>query len=158
MFRFIFLWRCGPTQAVASSFLRFLDHTQRRITVGRTPLDEWSARRRDVYDTQHSQQTGILAPLGFETKISEGKWPQTYAIDRTATGTGTCLDFMEHFACEFWGFWFHCSSLLDVLWVPVVTRWIAWHLCETVLDTNFLTHMSVHFEEFSTEINRTLWP
>jgi hypothetical protein len=31
----------------ASSFLRFLDHTQRRTTVGRTPLDEWSARRRD---------------------------------------------------------------------------------------------------------------
>jgi hypothetical protein len=25
---------------MASSFLRFLDHTQRRITVGRTPLDE----------------------------------------------------------------------------------------------------------------------
>ena len=35
-----FLWRCGPTRAMASSFLRFLDHTQRRITVSRTPLDE----------------------------------------------------------------------------------------------------------------------
>jgi hypothetical protein len=35
-----FLWRCGPMRAMASSFLRFLDHTQRRITVGRTPLDE----------------------------------------------------------------------------------------------------------------------
>jgi len=32
-------WRCGSTRAMAS-FLRFLDHTQRRITVGRTPLDE----------------------------------------------------------------------------------------------------------------------
>jgi len=31
---------CGPTRAMASSFLRFLDHTQRRITVGRTPLDD----------------------------------------------------------------------------------------------------------------------
>jgi len=29
-------------------FLMFLDHT-RRSTVGRTPLDEWSARRRDLY-------------------------------------------------------------------------------------------------------------
>jgi hypothetical protein len=27
-------------------YMRFLDHTQRRATVGRTPLDEWSARRR----------------------------------------------------------------------------------------------------------------
>ena len=34
-------------------FLMFLDHTQRRTTVGRTPLDEWSARRRDLYLTTH---------------------------------------------------------------------------------------------------------
>jgi hypothetical protein len=35
------LWgegRCGPMCAMASSFTRFLDHTQRRTTVGRTPL------------------------------------------------------------------------------------------------------------------------
>jgi len=32
------LWRCGPTQAMASSFLRFLDHTQRHTTAGRTLL------------------------------------------------------------------------------------------------------------------------
>jgi len=36
----IFLCRCGPTRAMASSFLRFLDHTKRRTKVGRTPLDE----------------------------------------------------------------------------------------------------------------------
>jgi hypothetical protein len=46
----VYFWRCGPTRAMASSFLRFLDHT-RHITVGRTPLDEWSARRRDLYLT-----------------------------------------------------------------------------------------------------------
>ena len=34
-------------------FSTFLDHTQRRSTVGRTPLDEWSARRRDLYLTTH---------------------------------------------------------------------------------------------------------
>ena len=33
-----------PSQwAMASSFTVFLDHTQRHTTVGRTPLDEWSA-------------------------------------------------------------------------------------------------------------------
>jgi hypothetical protein len=37
---FSFIWRYGPTRARASSFLRFLDHTRRRATVGRTPLDE----------------------------------------------------------------------------------------------------------------------
>ena len=59
---FFFLWRCDPTRIMATSFLRFLDHTQRRTTAGRTPLDEWSARRRDLYlITQHSQQTNIHA-------------------------------------------------------------------------------------------------
>jgi len=37
---FFFLWRCGPTLAVAFSFLRFIGHTQRRTTVGNTPLGE----------------------------------------------------------------------------------------------------------------------
>ena len=46
-------------------FTRFLDHTQRRTTVGRTPLDEWPARRRDlylttrnIYNRQISMRTG----------------------------------------------------------------------------------------------------
>ena len=38
----------APQWAWVSSFTRFLDHTQRRTTVGRTPLDEGSARRRDL--------------------------------------------------------------------------------------------------------------
>jgi hypothetical protein len=43
-----------PQWSMASSFTRFLDHTQRRITVGRTPLVEWSARRTDLYRTTHN--------------------------------------------------------------------------------------------------------
>jgi hypothetical protein len=43
--------RCDPTRVMASTFLKFLDHTQRCTTVGSTPLDEWSARRRDLYLT-----------------------------------------------------------------------------------------------------------
>jgi hypothetical protein len=34
-----FFWRDSPQWARASSFTRFLDHTQRRTTVGRSPLD-----------------------------------------------------------------------------------------------------------------------
>ena len=88
--RYFFYWRCGPTRTKASSFLRFLDHTQRRITVGRTPLDEWSARRRDLYlktRNTHNRQTS-MPPVGFELTISAGERPQTYALDRAATGTG----------------------------------------------------------------------
>jgi len=68
-----------------TSFLRFLDHTQRRTTVGRTPLDEWSARRRDLYLTTHdthNRQTSI-PPVGFEPTISAGERPQTYEQDAT---------------------------------------------------------------------------
>ena len=84
------LWRCGPTRTMASSFVRFLHHTQRRITVGRTSLVEWSANRRDLYLTTHSthnRQTS-MPPVGFEPTISAGERPQTYPLDRAATGTG----------------------------------------------------------------------
>ena len=32
-----------------------------------------------------------MPPVGFEPTISAGEWPQTYALDRTATGTGKVL-------------------------------------------------------------------
>jgi len=88
---FFFLWRCDPTRVMASSFLMFLDHTQRRSTVGRTPLEEWSARHRDLYLTTHdthNRQTSMF-PVGFEPTISAGERSQTYALDSAATGTGT---------------------------------------------------------------------
>ena len=44
-FVFVCFWRDSSQWTRASSFTRFLNHTQRRITVGRTPLDAWSARR-----------------------------------------------------------------------------------------------------------------
>jgi len=53
-YTFVCFWRSSPTRARASSFTMFLDHTQRLITVGRTPLDEWSAHRRDLYLTTHN--------------------------------------------------------------------------------------------------------
>ena len=31
-----------------------------------------------------------MPPVGFEPTISEGERPQTYALDRAATGTGPC--------------------------------------------------------------------
>ena len=118
------MWRCGPTRAMASSFMMFLDHTQRRITVGRTPLDDRSARRRDLYLTTHNthnRQTSMPS-VGFETKISAGERPQTYALDRTATGSGIITFFFfifffffwrwTSFNWRFWPFQRHPSTLL----------------------------------------------
>ena len=71
-------------------FLMFLDHTQRRSTVGSTPLDEWSALRRDLYLTTHDTHNRQISmpPVGFEPTISAGERPQTYALNCAATGTG----------------------------------------------------------------------
>jgi len=86
---FFLLWHCDPTRVMASSFLRFLDHTQRRTTVGRTPLDVWSARRRDLYLTTHNTHNRQISmpPVGFEPTIAAGELPQAYALGRAATGT-----------------------------------------------------------------------
>ena len=56
---------------------RFLDHTQRRATLGRTPLNEWSGRRRDLNLTTHNthnRQTAMPS-VGFEPTISAGERP-----------------------------------------------------------------------------------
>ena len=58
---------CGPKRGMASSFLRFLDHTQ-HDAVGRTSLYEWSFRRTDLYLTTHNthnRQTS-MPPAVFE--------------------------------------------------------------------------------------------
>jgi len=41
--------------------------TLRHTALGRTPLNEWSALHRELYNTQHSQQTDIHAPSGIRT-------------------------------------------------------------------------------------------
>ena len=66
-------------------FLMFLDHTQRRSTFGRAPLDEWSARRRDLYLTTHDTQNRQISmpPVGFEPKISAGEQPAAARLLRS---------------------------------------------------------------------------
>ena len=85
-----FFWHNTPQWARANSFTRLPDHTQRRTTVGRTPLNEWLARNRDLYLTTHNtcNRQISMPPVGFEPTISAGERPQTYALDRAATGTG----------------------------------------------------------------------
>ena len=63
--------------------------TLRHSTLGRTPLDEWSARRRDLPDnTQHSQET-FMSPAGSEPTIPAIEWPHAHALDRAVAGIGS---------------------------------------------------------------------
>jgi len=67
--------------------------TLRHTTLGRTPLDECSARRRELYLTTHNihkRQTSI-PPAGFETAFPGSEWLQAHALDRAATGIGVFL-------------------------------------------------------------------
>ena len=87
----LFFCAIAPHWDRASSFTRFLDHTEQRTTVGTTSLGERSARRRDLYLTTHNthnRQTS-MHPLGFESIISVSERPQASALDRSATGTST---------------------------------------------------------------------
>ena len=102
-----FLWHYCPKQAMVSSLLRFLNHTQRHNALSRIPLDRRSARRRDLYLTTHSTHNRhtTMAPVGFEPTIPAGERPQIHALDGAATGTGnnstlehkdSCLGFKSY--------------------------------------------------------------
>jgi len=80
-------------------FLMFLDHTQRHSTVGRTPLDKWSARRRDLYLTTHdTHNRQISMPpvpqaahlLRSWVRIPLGAWIFVCCECRVLSGRGLC--------------------------------------------------------------------
>jgi hypothetical protein len=93
---------CGaPTQRVSwpPHSWDILDHTQWRTTFGRTPLDEWSARHRDLYLTTHNthnRQTST-PPADHKPTIPAGERPQTHAPDSAATGTGLVFTYTPYF-------------------------------------------------------------
>jgi hypothetical protein len=73
-------------------FLFSLDHTQTHTTFGRTPQNERSARRRDLYlttQTLYKRKTS-MPPVGFEPAIPASARPQTHALNRAAAGMGHC--------------------------------------------------------------------
>jgi hypothetical protein len=90
-----------PQWARDSSFMRFVDHTQRCTTVSKNLLDEWSARRRKLYLTTHNthNRETSMQRVGSEPTISRDERPQTYAFDRAATGIGPSNDYWPVFPC-----------------------------------------------------------
>ena len=62
-------------------------------TLGRTPLDEGSARRRELCLTTHNthKTPTSMPPAGFEPTIPASERRQSHALDRTATGIGSIV-------------------------------------------------------------------
>jgi len=81
------LWRCCPKWAMAS-FFRFLDHTQRGTTVGRTHLGERSARRRSFYLHNKRKRRTSMSSVGIEPAIPAIERLQNQALERTANRIG----------------------------------------------------------------------
>jgi hypothetical protein len=67
---FFLPWRNSPSEPKPPHYREFTI-TLRPTTLGRTPLDEWSARRRDLYLTTHDNHTRQISipPAGFEPTI-----------------------------------------------------------------------------------------
>jgi hypothetical protein len=78
----------GPGARAPSGpgFLHYRDFTilLRHTRLGRTPLDEESARHKDLYLTTHTIHKGqtSMHPAGFKPTISISEMPQTHACKR----------------------------------------------------------------------------
>jgi hypothetical protein len=90
---FSFLWLNIPIRAQATSFLRFLNHIQldTYTHTRRTPLKEWSVRRKGRYlhNTQQTEGRTSMPSVGFQPAIPAIETIQTYALHRTATRLGS---------------------------------------------------------------------
>jgi hypothetical protein len=64
-------------------------HTHARAR-DRTPLEEGSTQRSDLYLTTHNTPKRLtsMPPAGFEPALPAGERPQTHSLDRAATGIG----------------------------------------------------------------------
>jgi hypothetical protein len=104
---------CNPARAMASPLTRFPDHTQRRATVGRNPLDEWSARRGDLYlTTQNTQNRRTsMPPSGIR------------AHDRSRRAT-------VHLCLRLRGHWDRHSQVFSPVIINLMKFTSAWPCCE----------------------------
>ena len=170
------LWRCGRKRAMASSFWGFWI-TLRHTTVGRTPLDEWSARRRDLHPTTHNthnRQTSIPWSA-FEPEIPAGERPQTDALDRAAAWS--CFSHDYHLCTVLYQLMYgtvptyvrYCTNLCTVLCqlmygtVPTYVRYctnLCTVLCQlmygTVPTQSFLEHVILRLKS-AVMIGRVDW-
>jgi hypothetical protein len=98
----MFLWLCIACMLLISTFFRHNSskwardssllrlHDHRQNTLSRTPLDEWSARRRDLYLTTHNtHKRHIHAPDGIRAHNSSKRGAAVSALHRAATEIGS---------------------------------------------------------------------
>jgi hypothetical protein len=92
----------GPRHPHYRGFIITLRHT----TPGRTPLYEWSARRRDLYLTTHNthKRQASMPPAEFELTTPASERPKTNALERAANGIGKAFSARDDINIEIY-FW-----------------------------------------------------
>ena len=77
--------------------------TLRRTTIGRTPLEELSVRRGELYLTTHNTHTrqAYMPPAGYEPAIPASERPYTHVLDRAAlrSSVRTLLPVLTNWPC-----------------------------------------------------------
>ena len=125
---FVCFWRDSPRWAGVSSFTRFPFHT-RHITVGKTPLDDWSARLRDLCLTTHNTHNKHPCPRwdsNPQSQQASGRRPTPYTA-RPLGPAGNCFTFTKfitnlYYTIYFWlvlrhvSAWLHRPSSGNSLW------------------------------------------
>jgi len=99
--RYIYFVSCFGLSLGHVLHFRSFAITLRHTTIGRTPLDDWSAWRSGLYLTTHNtykRQTS-MPEVGFEPTIPGSELPKTHALDRIDTEFFTC---QFYFSCKFW--------------------------------------------------------
>jgi len=102
--------------------------TVRHTTVSRTPLDKWSARRRDPLpvNTEYSHETDIYAPRrDSKPQSQQARACRPHALDRAATGISYHLWLHRKYSCVW--LWFLLVTERHIWW---------WHLLKKI--QNFL--------------------
>jgi len=72
--------------------------------ISRTPLDDGTDHRRDLYLTAHNTHNAqtSMSLEGFETAISTNGWPQTHTLYHVAIGISRSFSYSDKFDICFW--------------------------------------------------------
>jgi hypothetical protein len=128
----------GPGPPHCRAFTPTLIHT----TLSRTPLDEWSARRRDLYLTKHNthkRQTSMLS-AGFEPAIPERERPQTHSLHRAATG-------IRERPSTFLNFVIFLTIFVTSIRIFIRLRYVQWKLLTLLGQLKHTCYVICHYNE-----------
>jgi len=97
LFFFVCLFVFGATtpQARTSSLTRFtyrftyISHNDVPPSIGLLWTSDQFVAETSIWHHTTLTKEKHSGPVGFKPTISTGEWPQTYALDRAATGTGS---------------------------------------------------------------------